>query len=373
MENKQIRILHVLGSLNRGGAETMIMNLYRELDKKKIQFDFVVHTNKKGDYTDEILKMGGRIFYVPKYKVVNHFKYKKAWRDFLKNHPEYKIIHGHVRSTASIYLNIAKKMGRITIAHSHSISSGRGIKALIKNILQYRIRYIADYFMGCSKQANIWLFGKKIAYSDKCYVLNNGIELDKFYFNEEIREEFRKKLKIKKDEILIGHVGRFSPEKNHNFILKCFSKIYNINYKYKLILIGDGKEKNKIISKYTNKEFMKNVIFTGSVNDVNDYMQAMDIFILPSKYEGLGMVLIEAQTSGLPCIASSNIPEEVNVSKKIVFCSLRKKIWIRNILNVNTQRNKVNINNIIADYDIKKLVKKLENFYFKIVKNNIYI
>ena len=364
------RILHVLGSLNRGGAETIVMNLYRELDKSKFQFDFVTHINQPGDYTDEIKKMGGRIFFVPSYKIYNHFQYKKAWKKLLDEHKEFKIIHGHVRSTAAIYLNIAKKMGRKTIAHSHSISSGSGIKALIKNVLQYRIRYIADYFMGCSKQANIWLFGKKIANSNRCYVLNNGIELNNFIFNKEIRDEYRNKLKIMNDEILIGHVGRFAPEKNHKFILNCFSKIYNINNKYKLILIGDGKEKEKIINRFSKAPFMRNVIFTGTVKNVNDYMQAMDIFILPSKFEGLGMVLIEAQISGIPCIASSNVPKEANISKKMIFCPLKCNAWIKAISNIKKQRNQPNIEEIKEIYDIKMITKKLEKFYLKIEDEN---
>lgn len=366
MSQEPIRILHVLGGLNRGGAETIVMNLYRELDKSKFQFDFVVHTTQSGDYTEEILKMGGRIYSIPSYKVYNHFIYKKAWKRFLEKHKEYKIIHGHVRSTASIYLNIAKKFGLKTISHSHSISSGKGIKAIIKNILQFRIRYIADYFMGCSKQANVWLFGKKIANSDRCFVLNNGINVNQFMFDDKIREKYRNKLGIGKDEILIGHVGRFSPEKNHDFILKCFSKIYCINNNYKLILIGDGKEKEKLINKYGKKIFMKNIIFMGTVKNVNDYMQAMDIFILPSKFEGLGMVLIEAQASGLPCIASSNIPQEVDISKKIKFCNLKNDIWVEAILNTQKRRNNLEIDTIKELYDIRKITQELEKFYIKI-------
>ena len=220
--------------------------------------------------------------------------------------------------------------------------------------------------MGCSKQANIWLFGKKIANSNKCFILNNGIEVEQFSFDENIRKEYRDKLNVKDDEILIGHVGRFSPEKNHKFILKCFSEIYSINSKYKLILIGEGKEKEKLLRKYSNKPFMRNVIFTGIVKNVNDYMQAMDIFILPSVFEGLGMVLIEAQASGLPCIASLGIPNEVNISKNVKFCKLKKEKWIKIIMDIPKQRNYSGIKNIKEQYDIARITKKLEDFYLKI-------
>ena len=157
---KKIRILHVLGSLNMGGAETLIMNLYRNIDRDKIQFDFVVHTNKIGLYEDEIKELGGKIYRIQRYKGINHFSYKKEWNNFFEEHKEYKIIHGHMRSTASIYLKIAKKYGRITIAHSHNTSNGHGFSSLVKKILQYNIRNVSDYFMGCSYEANKRLFGK---------------------------------------------------------------------------------------------------------------------------------------------------------------------------------------------------------------------
>src|SRR5690625_2672586 len=150
---KPNRILHVFGGMGRGGAETMVMNLYRKIDRSKIQFDFIVHTQNKCDFDDEIELLGGRIYRVPRYNGKNHFQYKRAWHKFLMNHPEYKIIHGHVRSTASIYLKIANSYGLITISHSHNTSSGKGFSAIVKNIFQYKIRYIADYLFACSQTA----------------------------------------------------------------------------------------------------------------------------------------------------------------------------------------------------------------------------
>lgn len=370
MSEKPIRILHVLGKLNRGGAETIVMNLYRRLDKNKFQFDFIIHTTEKGDYIDEIIKMGGRIYSVPRYNVINHFKYKKAWKNFFDNHKEYKIIHGHVRSTAAIYLKIAKKFGLKTISHSHSISSGKGVAAIVKNILQFRIRYIADYFMGCSKMANEWLFGKKVANSDKCFILTNGIEISKFLFKANTRKKMRESLSINNDEILIGHVGRFSPEKNHEFIFKFFKKLYNINDKYKLLLIGGGTEKEKILKKYNNCSFMKNIICLNTVPDVYNYMQAMDLFILPSKYEGLGMVLIEAQISGLKCITSNNVPTDVNITNNVEFQKLEINSWVDKIININIARCNDIINNKSKNYDINNVVQKLQEFYLKIGEYN---
>lgn len=362
---EQYRILHVLGKLNRGGAETMVMNLYRKIDREKIQFDFIIHTDEMCEYTEEILKLGGRIFSVPRYTFFNHFTYKKAWMNFFDNHKEYKIIHGHVRSTAAIYLRVAKKNGLTTIAHSHSISSGKGISAIIKNILQYKIRYISDYFMGCSKKANEWLFGKKIANSDKCIVLKNGIETEKFFFNTKVREDIRERLELANENIVIGHIGRFSPEKNHKLIIKIFSKLYNNNNNYKLILIGNGEEKEKIINKCKKKNILNNVIFLESISNVYDYLQAMDIFIMPSKYEGLGMALIEAQVSGLKCFASNKIPIEARITNNVKFLNLNLNKWVKSIENCDVKR-KNELNSDIKEYDINNVTKGLQQFYLKI-------
>ncbi len=198
-----IRILHVIGSLNSGGSQTLVMNIYRNIDRNKFQFDFVIDRPQELLYADEIKKLGGQIYTVPQYKVYNHFAFKKAWKKLLKEHPEYKIIHGHVRSTASIYLKIAKRMGLVTISHSHSTSSGKGISAVIKNMLQSKISSVADYFMGCSQDANEWLFGKEVANSDRCIVLKNAIDIEKFKFNMKKRIDIRNELSIDDDEILI--------------------------------------------------------------------------------------------------------------------------------------------------------------------------
>lgn len=363
-----IRVLQVLGGLNRGGAETMVMNLYRNIDRNKIQFDFIKHTESKCAYDDEIKELGGRIYSIPKYKVYNHFQYKKAWNNFLKKHPEYKIIHGHVRSTATIYLKIAKKYGLYAIAHSHSTSSGKGIKAIIKSILQFRIRYIADYCMGCSKEANEWLYGKKVANSSRCTVLNNGIDIEKFAFNDEIRNDIRRKFNLKNEEVLIGHVGRFSSVKNQDFLVDIFWEYYNnINKKAKLILIGDGELREKIKQKVKKFNLEKQVIFQEAVKNVQDYYNAMDIFIFPSLYEGLGIVLIEAQASGLNCLVSDKVPQNVAITDRIEFISLNKpaNYWSKKII-VNAEKRTEKYKSIInTKYDIKNCVKKIEKIYLE--------
>jgi len=178
--SQPIRVLQVFAQMNRHGSESMIMSMYRNIDRSKVQFDFIVHTTDKCDYDEEIESLGGRIYSIPRYTGTNHFLYKKAWHNFLKQHSDYKIIHGHIRSTASIYLKIAKKYGLITIAHSHNTSSGAGFSAIVKNIYQYPIRYIVDYLFACSKSAGTWLFGERACRKDNFFILNNAIDTKKF-------------------------------------------------------------------------------------------------------------------------------------------------------------------------------------------------
>ena len=217
---EQIRILHVLSAMNRAGVETMLMNLYRTIDREKIQFDFAVTTTARCDYDDEIESLGGRSIHYPRYVGKNHFAYTKWWNDFFKAHPEYRIIHGHIGSTASIYLTIAKKYGCYTIAHSHSTSGGFGMHKVLYKIYSYSTRYIADYFIGCSTEALVARYGRRVAGNhDISFVLNNGIDVAKYAFSSQIRKEVLEELCLSVNDIIIGTVGRLTPQKNPFFCL----------------------------------------------------------------------------------------------------------------------------------------------------------
>lgn len=369
---EKIRVLQVIGSLNNGGSQSMIMQLYRNLDRSKIQFDFVIFKKDELFYKDEIEKLGGKIYTLPEYKIYNHFKYKKAWKDFLKQHPEYKIIHSHVRSTASIYFKIAKKMGLTTIAHSHSTSSGKGLKAIVKTILQYNLRNVADYCMGCSKTANIWLYGEKVANSNKAYVFKNSIDIDKFLFNNEIRNKIKNEYKIKDDEIVIGHVGRFFTVKNHEFLIDIYSEILKKKEKSKLLLVGDGELRKKIEEKVKLLGIENHVIFTGNQKNVYEIMQAMDIFIMPSIYEGFPVTLVEAQATGLRCLITDNITNEVCITNLVEKEALKNSeaIWAEHAIKMLKENAKrCEYNQIVkkSGYDIKENTKILEEIYERIM------
>jgi glycosyltransferase involved in cell wall biosynthesis len=362
-----IRILHVLGALNRGGAETFIMNVYRNIDRKRVQFDFIIHTEEKCDYTDEIINMGGRIYSIPKYKGTNHYQYINRWREFYNAHKEYKIVHGHMRSTASIYLKIAKNFGIISIAHSHSTSSGTGIAAIAKNLLQIPLKYRADFLFACSYDAGKWLFHNKVN-SNNFFVVKNGIDVMKYVFDDKIRKKIRAEFEIDNDIFVIGHVGRFSCSKNHEFLVKIFFEYEKLDNKCKLLLVGKGPEIDSTREIVNKLKLTDKVIFAGVRDNVNEILQAMDFFVFPSKFEGLGIVAIEAQATGLYCLVSDKVPNEVKVTSNVEFMALENgsKEWAYHIFK-NKDYKRINSTDSIieAGYDIEKTSDFLLDTYLK--------
>lgn len=363
-----VRILRVVGRLDIGGLETIIMNMYRIIDRDKLQFDFVMHTQDECAYCEEIRSLGGKIYSVPQYTGRNHFKYIKAWNDFFKEHKEYRLVHGHVRSTASIYLPIAKKFGLTTIAHSHSTSSGQGLSSFVKDILQMPIRFEADYLLACSLPAGKWLFGNNVVKKQNFKVIPNGIDVNKYIFNISIREEVRKEFDIH-NQIVIGHVGRFHKAKNHSFLLSTFKKINSINPNTVLMLVGDGELRKQITEQISALSLNNKVILTGSRRDVPRLLQAMDVFVFPSFFEGFGNAVIEAQAAGLPCIVSDNIPCEVKVTDLVEFLPLNNNVeyWALKIMRKINDSKRENTSEYIssAGYDVRPIAKWYQEFYLE--------
>ena len=364
-----IRVLHVFASMNRGGAETMLMNIYREIDRNKLQFDFMVHTDLKCAYDDEISALGGRIFRVPRFTGENYFEYKKAWTRFFDQHSkEYIVIHGHNRSIANIYLKIAKRYGLTTIVHSHSTSSGGGLQAVIKFCMQYRLRYQTDYLFACSKKAGEWLYGKKALSGDRFYIIKNAINTEDYFYNSAIRDKVRTEFAIE-NKFVVGHVGRFHESKNHSFLLLAFQEICKQKSNAVLMLVGDGPLRGQIEAHIQNLHLTDKVILTGVREDVPDLLQAMDCFVFPSLYEGLGIVAIEAQAAGLPCILSDAVPQEAHVTDltKVLSLTESPKIWAAEICSVTLPKDRGIYSDIVRDagYDVSQTSKWLVDFYIE--------
>ena len=361
---KIIRVLHVVPNMNSGGIENLIMNIYRNIDREKLQFDFLVHYNKRSYFDDEIEKLGGKIYRFPVLENKNLIKYLIDLNRFFSLHREYKIIHGHMSSLAFFYLGLAKKNGiPVRIAHSHGSSHLKSIKGYLKHIMFRLAKINANYYFACSTEAGKYLFGNK----SKFKIIPNAIDLNKFKFDNKKRIEIRKKLGLKY-KFVIGHVGRFSMEKNHDFIIDIYNAYFKINKNSALVLIGVGELEKKIKEKINELNLNDNVLMLGLRNDVADLYQAMDLFLMSSIYEGLPLTGIEAQESGLCCLFSDTITKEVKISNNIKFLSLSDSCekWAEEIAK-SENYDRLNVEMHDSLFDIKNLAKRLEKFY---IENN---
>lgn len=365
-----IRVLHVLGGLDRGGAETMVMNLYRTIDRTKIQFDFVIHTSSHQAYYPEIVEMGGEIYSFPAFNGINFAELQKMWNQFFVEHPEYKILHSHVRSYASLYIPIAKKYGVKTIIHSHSTSNGSGIASVVKRIMQYPLRHQADYLMACSNEAGRWLYGDKAGLKDNYFFLPNAIDTEKYRYSEDVANKCREQFGLT-DKFVIGHVGRFHEAKNHMFLLEVFAEVATRRTDAMLLLVGDGDLRPSIVAKIKELQIEDCVILAGSRGDVAEIMSAMDVFVFPSLYEGLPVTVVEAQAAGLHCLISSCITEDVDISELVERLPINDtEAWVERILSMDVKRMDVMPKIKQAGFDANDSACRLTEFYETIGENN---
>lgn len=362
-----IRILQITGGMNMGGIENFIMNIYRNIDRDRVQFDFLIHQEEKQIFEDEIEKLGGKIYRVPSIRKSGYFKYKKNLKKFFHNH-SYKIVHSHYNELSGIILKIAKDYGiKVKIAHSHtSYPKYSFIESIYKNYSKSLIDKNTDIKYACSQKAGEWLYGKNNTFE----VINNGIDPKEYKFNEDIRKNIRDELKIKDNEILIGHVGRFSPEKNHEFIIDIFKELYSKNDKYRLVLVGTGDTEEKIKEKVKSLNLQEIVKFLGVRKDVKNLLQGFDLFILPSIFEGLPVTLVEAQGAGLKCFISDTVTKEIDLECGLTeFISLDKSSeeWAEIIEKNREYIRKDTIDSLRSHgYDMTENAKNLENRYIEL-------
>lgn len=326
-----MRVLHVIGAMDRGGAETMIMNLYRAIDRSKVQFDFVVHEERECDYDAEILALGGRIFRAPRFNGANCLAYRRVFRDLFASHPEWGVVHGHIGSSAAVYLSEAKRAGCVAIAHSHAQNYTLGVMGLAFRALSYPTRHVADWFLGCSDEACVDRFGEKTARGDRCFVLRNGIDLLRYAFDAAVRDRVRGELGVGTDAPVFCHVGRFTEVKNHAFLLEVFSLVKAELPQAVLLLAGRGELEETVRLDVRKRGLGDSVRFLGVRDDICDVLQACDVFVFPSRKEGLAIAVVEAQASGLPCLVSTGVPDVAVVSKRVVHIDLAEgaRRWSR--------------------------------------------
>lgn len=367
-KNQPIRVAQIMGKWVGGGVEAVIMNYYKHIDRNKIQFDFICDSDSTNIPYEEIEQLGGKIILCPPYQKIT--KYIKELKRIFKE-GNYDIVHSNLNALSVFPLYAAKKAGvKIRIAHSHSTSNKKEWKKnILKNTLRPFSKKYSNVYFACTEHAARWLFGNKTVDKGLVTVINNGIDLNNYIYNEEIRKEKRKELNIKDTDIVIGHIGRFMKQKNHEFIIDLFNELHKQNDNYKLMLIGQGPLQEEIKEKVNTLNLNDYVMFLGQKKDANKYYQAMDLFLFPSLYEGLGMVFIEAQTAGLPSLASTEVPAIANVSDKAYFIDLNESlaVWTNKINEVINNDRKINIKKIQeCGYDIVTEVSKLENKYLEI-------
>lgn len=369
MEKEPVKVLYFVDRMLRGGIQSLVIDWVTKFDKEKIHIDFLLLDDGNKYELEEVLtNLGCKVYKLKDIWVrnpIDFIKLDKALNEFFKLHHDYKVVHLHSTSKNYMVLKYAKKYGiPIRIAHSHNIEfqTKSLYKKIFGNILKPNlIKYATDYF-ACSKLAGEWLFGKK----QKIKIIHNAIDYEKFKFDNNIRIHMRQQLKFSNEDIVVGHVGRFTNQKNHNFLIDIFYELYLKNRNYKLLLVGTGEKQDEINNKIKSLGIQENVLFVGFSNEVNKIMQAMDIFVFPSLYEGLGLVLIEAQASGLPCVTSKDVvPIEVKINENLKFLELKNnpKDWADEIANIQLKRKSVTNEIKESGYLIDDIVEELTEFY----------
>lgn len=365
-----IRVLHSVSNMDRGGIETMLMNYYRNIDRTKIQFDFICNKTKPGDYDDEIKSMGGRIFLGPGLKPNNYPEYIRFIDRILAENPDIKILHAHNEGMAFYSLSSAKKARlSVRIAHAHNTKIIKDYKWPLKIVCKAMLPYVANQYWSCGTDAGIYYFGKK-RWRESGKLLHNAISLDNFKFNNNIRDKLRAEYGLE-DKFVIGHVGRFNLQKNHTGLIDIFKEVVAKNHDARLMLIGEGELEAGTKNKVLEYGLEDKVLFLGLRSDVANLYQAMDVFVMPSLFEGLPVVGIEAQASGLECVYSDKITKEALILPNSECVSLKRSNleWADIILkhNINTQ-NRENAYKLVceAGYDIGIEAKKLEETYLEL-------
>lgn len=360
-----IRVLQCVNNMHRAGLETMLMNYYRNIDRTRIQFDFLTHRPDRSDYDDEIEALGGKIYYAPRLYPQNYPKYFSYMKKFFQDHPEYEIMHSHIDSMSYLPLLAGKKAGvPIRIAHSHNTAIDFDFKYPMKQIFRSMLRGVATDFLACGEDAGKFLFHNK-----SFQVIPNAITVDAFLFNETLREKKRTEMQLN-GRVVVGHVGRISYQKNHEFLLKIFLEILKLEPTAVLLLVGTGENQEKIQQMACDLNIAEHVRFLGNRSDVFELYQAMDVFLLPSRFEGLPVVGVEAQFSGLPCVFSDAVPKEAAFTDQCRFVELKCSAyeWARLVLQCAKQERQA-ISAESSMYNIKNAHTMLENYYMELLSN----
>ena len=373
--NQPIRILNLFTVMDRGGAETMVMNYYRAIDKSKVQFDFMVHRQERAAYDDEIEAMGGRIFRMCPIYPQNIHRYKQLLKEFFDAHPEYKILHSHMSELGTFAFEEAiRHQVPVRICHAHNApvfsceTPMEKLKRIPREIMARKMRSLATDFFCCSQVAGDWLFGKHNR--DKMVFMRNAIDASHFAYSLEKAQEAKQQFHWE-DKIVIGHVGRFCPQKNHEYLIDIFHAFHKSHANSILALVGEGELFNKIKSKVAALNLTDSVVFMGKRSDMNQLYWAFDLFLFPSFYEGLPVTLVEAQAAGLPCVISDSISTQTQITNDFYPVSIKQDtdVWVKE-MEKHLQQARTNTLDKIREkgFDIQNNAQWLTSFYLQKLK-----
>lgn len=366
-----VRVLHSVSNMDRAGLETMLMNYYRHIDRDLVQFDFLANKPKPGAYEDEVRELGGRIFVSPGFNPIKLPKYRAYMKKLFEDNPEIQIVHAHNGALAYYALREAQRNGiKHRIAHSHNSKLNLDMKWPIKQYCRHNLKNVATDLWGCGELAVQFYFGKKVVDEHQYVLIKNAIEEERFIYNEQIRKQMRMKYNLE-DKFVVGHVGRFMLQKNHVFLVEVFEQVYKRNPNAVLLLIGEGELQDEIKKDIMKRGLGDAVVFTGSIPNVNEMYQAMDVFVLPSLYEGLPVVGVEAQAAGVRSIFSDTITREIGITDLAQFVPLTKRPeqWAEIILSNVGHCDHIDMSDEIkkSGYSIHTEAKKMEKMYLDIL------
>jgi len=359
------RVLHAVTRMDRGGIETFLMRVYRNIDRERVQFDFLVHKSTQGAYDNEILSLGGRIFPIAfSYNPLALPRYISDLKTFFNAHPEFRIAHAHLNAFNGIFLSATASFGvPERIAHIHAQSSGSALREPLWNLITRAGRKSFTRRYACSTQAGLWAYGRQASFS----VIQNGIPLELFTFDDEARARVRHHYGLD-GRLVIGHVGAFRPDKNQGFLLEVLAEVRKHDKTASLLLVGAGNELAKVKAQAAGLGLSDHVIFAGEASNPEKYYSAMDVFAFPSIDEGFGIVAIEAQASGLPCILSTGVPKEAAATDLAIRLPLNENAnaeqWAAEILRRATKaRDRLLCQAELTDFDIVKTAQQLQQVY----------
>ncbi len=365
-EKKYVLVLITL--MDRAGAETMMMNYLRNIDRTRFQLDFLINRQEKADYEDEIEQLGSHIYRMSPIFPGKFRKYQKEFELFLKEHSQYQIIYSHLEERSFLAMRVAKKMGiPMRIVHAHSVPKHWNLKYPVRLYFRKKLSGLYTHKAACGTAPARWLFGSEAGVQ----IIKNAVDTKHFHFCQATKSKERKQLKIGDDTLVVGHIGRFTYEKNHEYLIRIFAEVQKRNPDSVLLLIGGGKPKEEIVQKQKIRAYVTElgldgrVLFLGIRSDIANLMQAMDILVMPSRSEGFPMTLVEAQAAGMRCLVSDAVPYEADITKEMQFASLEAEPaeWADKILSFcHTELNRdemcCKIQN--AGYDIHSAVREME-------------